>query len=89
MSLVRSRRRRNQARRPRARQGQGPQERTLGVHHFEASPPTSVSRNYEATREHAAARGARRPCSYSYLIYTDASPEHCSERVALTALPNG
>ena len=50
MSLVRARRRRTAARRPRARQGQGHQGRTLGDYHFEASPSTSVTRNSEATR---------------------------------------
>jgi hypothetical protein len=50
MSLVRASRRRIHARRPRARQGQEDQGRTLGDHHSEASPPTSVTRNSEATR---------------------------------------
>src|SRR5579884_3809513 len=50
MSLVRGRRRRIRARRPRAGQRQGHQGRMLGDHHYEASPPTSVTRNYEATR---------------------------------------
>lgn len=50
MSLVRSRRRRMRARRPRARPGQGPHRQTLGNAHSEASPLTSVRRNYEATR---------------------------------------
>jgi len=53
MSLVRARRRRTAARRPRARQGQGHQGRTLGDYHFEASPSTSVTRNSEATRPQA------------------------------------
>lgn len=54
MSLVRARRRRHGARRPRARQGQAPQGRSLGDHHFEASPPTSVTGTFEATRARAA-----------------------------------
>jgi hypothetical protein len=49
MSLTRARRRRR-TRRPRARQGPGHQGRTVGDHHFEASPLTSVTRNFEATR---------------------------------------
>ena len=50
MSLVRARRRRIHVRRPGARQGPGHPRRSLGDHHSEASPPTSVTRNYEATR---------------------------------------
>lgn len=51
MSLVRTTRRRRIARRSRASHEQGPQGRTLGNPHFEASPPPSVTRTYEATRE--------------------------------------
>ena len=48
MSTVRARRRRARARRPREEQGQ--QARTLGNHHFEASPLRSVRGTFEATR---------------------------------------
>ena len=69
MSLVRARRRRTAARRPRARQGQGHQRRTLGDYHFEASPSTSVTRNSEATRI-AALRAAERRREGSALLRT-------------------
>ena len=48
MSNVRARRRRARARPP--HQGQGQPRQIVGDTHFEASPPPSVTRNFEASR---------------------------------------